>query len=246
MPIPSPHLHYSADIVTRPLVSFLPFDGMQRAASGDRDRNALAAIRRDLTQTVAGFVAADALVSAIHRRDAHTRVHSEDTLRYAVAIGREMGLSRQELRALTVAALLHDVGKTTLPDSILCSREALTPEQFEAVKAHPTAGVNLLNSLRYSSSEPMPEIEAACPAVRHHHECWDGSGYPASLKGEEIPLLARILAVADSYSAMTLDRPYRKALPNREAVARLRQGAGTQWDPACVRALLWTLDVHAA
>jgi HD-GYP domain-containing protein (c-di-GMP phosphodiesterase class II) len=246
MPIPSLNFDYSADTITRPLVSYLPFDGMQRVASGDRDRNAVAAIRRELTQTVAGFVAADALVSAIHRRDAHTRLHSEDTMRYAVSIGREMGLSRRELRALTVAALLHDVGKAALPDSILCSREALTREQFEAVKAHPTAGVNLLNSLRCSSSEPMPEIEAACPAVRHHHECWDGSGYPARLQGEQIPLLARILAVADSYSAMTLDRPYRKALPTKEAIARLRQGAGTQWDPACVRALLRTLGVSAA
>jgi HD-GYP domain-containing protein (c-di-GMP phosphodiesterase class II) len=101
-----------------------------------------------------------------------------------------------------------------------------------------------MNTLRRAAPGPVTEIELAWQAVRHHHESWDGAGYPVGLSGERIPLLARILAVADSFSAMTLDRSYREALPLPEAVSRLRAGAGRQWDPACVPALLRTLRVH--
>jgi diguanylate cyclase (GGDEF)-like protein/putative nucleotidyltransferase with HDIG domain len=200
-----------------------------------------AAIRRSLRETVPGFALVESLIAALDQRDTHTRLHCEDTMCHAVRIARQMHLTEEDQRVLMVAALLHDIGKIVLPDRILRRPDALSAEDYETVKMHPTLGAEMVESLLRAVSEPMPEIAAACAPIRFHHERWDGGGYPAGLHGVEIPLLARILAVADAYSAMTLDRPYRKALPPAEALYRLRQGSNSQWDMRCVNALLMTL-----
>jgi diguanylate cyclase (GGDEF)-like protein len=193
-------------------------------------------LRFEMEQTVGGFPLLDALVSAVDAKDAYTRRHSEDVLRHAIRMARVMELSLTDQRALMVAALVHDIGKVALPERILRRPDALSPEDFETLKRHPSIGATLLDVLGSTSDHPE-EIEKARMAVRYHHERWDGSGYPSGLSAERIPLMARILAVADAYSAMTLDRPYRKALPSQVAAIRLRQGAGHQWDTACVEAL---------
>jgi diguanylate cyclase (GGDEF)-like protein len=198
------------------------------------------ALRREMERMVVGFHLLDAMVRAVDAKDAYTRRHSEDVLRYATRMGREMGLPPSDQRALMVAALLHDIGKVALPERLLCRPDALSPDEYETIKEHPCLGATLLGTLGAASERPA-EVEKARQAVRHHHERWDGGGYPNGLVEEEIPLLARILAVADSYSAMTLDRPYRKAFSPAEAVSRLRAGAGVQWDAACVAALIRTL-----
>jgi diguanylate cyclase (GGDEF)-like protein len=129
--------------------------------------------------------------------------------------------------------LLHDIGKLTIPDAVLTKPGKLTAEEWELVRAHPMEGVRILSS--------VPFLDRALDVVAHHHECWDGSGYPAGLAGEEIPIWARIFATVDALDAMTSDRPYRSALPLEVAVAEVVAGAGTQFDPACVEALV-TLD----
>ncbi len=185
-------------------------------------------LRSLLTDTLEGFPMLDALVTAVDNKDRYTRRHSEDVMRRALHIGREMGLDAATLRTLQVAALLHDVGKIGVPDRILRKPGGLTDEEFEAVQQHPTMGAVIVGA--------VAGFEETLGAVRHHHERWDGQGYPAGLVGEETPLLARIMAVADAFSAMTMDRPYRKGKCMDEARAILAAGAGSQWDAACVAA----------
>jgi HD-GYP domain-containing protein (c-di-GMP phosphodiesterase class II) len=181
-------------------------------------------------QTVQGFSMLDALVTAVDNKDRYTRRHSEDVLTHCQVLAREMGLTPQEAETLSVAALLHDVGKIGVPDSILRKPGRLTDQEFAAIKHHPLMGAVIVGAVF--------GFEATLDAIRHHHERWDGEGYPYGLQGEETPLAARIMAVADAYSAMTTDRPYRKGMRPERALAVLEEGAGTQWDPGCVRAFL--------
>jgi diguanylate cyclase (GGDEF)-like protein/PAS domain S-box-containing protein len=189
-------------------------------------------LRRGLRETVPGFAMLDGLVAAVHARDRYTLHHSEDVLIHAVHIGETLRLGKAELMSLRAAALLHDVGKIGIPDRILRLPGALSRAEFDLVKQHPAMGAALVGA--------VPGLEHIVPAVRHHHEAWDGSGYPDGLAGREIPLHARILAVADAYSAMTTDRPYRAGISPAEAEAVLVKGAGRQWDPDCVAALART------
>ena len=191
-------------------------------------------LRSRLTDSVTGFSMLDALVTAVDNKDSYTRRHSEDVMRHALQIGRALGLLEAALRTLQVAALLHDVGKIGVPDRVLRKPGALTEEEFEAVKQHPTMGAVIVGA--------VAGFEDTLDAVRHHHERWDGRGYPAGLTGKETPLLARIMAVADAFSAMTMDRPYRKGKYPDEAQAILKAGAGSQWDPDCVAAFDRTSD----
>ena len=172
----------------------------------------------------------DALVTAVDNKDRYTRRHSEDVLVHCQAIAPQMGMCAQEQEALSAAALLHDVGKIGVPDRILRKPGKLTDEEYAAVRHHPLMGAVIVGA--------VPGFEAMLDAVRHHHERWDGGGYPFGLRGEETPLGARIMAVADAYSAMTTDRPYRKGMSPDKALFVLAEGMGTQWDPACVRAFL--------
>ena len=170
------------------------------------------------------------LVRTIEARDIYTKGHSEGVAYYAVKIAEEMGFDQEKIEKLKNAALLHDIGKIGIPDVVLMKPRALTKAEWAIVKQHPQLGFLILKEMKLLSD--------ISPWVKHHHERWDGKGYPDGLRGEEIPLEARILAVADALEAMVAERPYRKALTFREARKRLREGAGTQWDPEVVRAAL--------
>jgi putative nucleotidyltransferase with HDIG domain len=169
-----------------------------------------------------------AVVDALEAKDRYVCGHSRRVRGYAAAIGRRLSLGADEIEQLSLAALLHDIGKISLPDSILLKPGALTEEEFAAVRMHTWRGERMLAE--------APDMEDVAAAVRHHHEDYDGTGYPGGLEGERIPLHSRIIRVADAYDAMTSPRPFRDALSHEEAVAELIAGSGTQFDPKVVSA----------
>jgi HD-GYP domain-containing protein (c-di-GMP phosphodiesterase class II) len=168
------------------------------------------------------------LTAALDAKDSYTYGHSERVARIAVELGREMGLQGDELSDIYLAGLLHDVGKIGVRDSVLTKVEPLTTEEFDHIKQHVTIGYAILADLR--------PIRSLLPGVLYHHEHYNGAGYPDGLVGEAIPLLARILAVADAYDAMSTTRPYRDAMPCRKVEEILRTGAGVQWDQRVIEA----------
>jgi putative two-component system response regulator len=174
------------------------------------------------------------LANAIEARDGYTRGHVERVTRYAVAIGTELGLSPEQLRNLWVGALLHDVGKIGIPDTILQKPGALTAEEYEVIKRHPGIGAAIMERSAF--------LRPALPGVLHHQERWDGTGYPLGLAGEDIALAGRILSVADTFDAIVTTRPYRRKRSAREAVDELCRHAGTQFDPAVVEALIRAME----
>ena len=171
-----------------------------------------------------------ALAAAIDAKDPYTRGHSERVARYASQVAREMELPAQEIRRVRLSALLHDVGKIGIDDRILRKPSALTEEEFEIMKSHPTKGAAIM--------EAIPELRDVIPGMKHHHERWEGGGYPDGLKGEDIPLQARIVSVADTFDAMTTTRPYQRAMDIRFVFQRLRDLAGNRFDPTVVDALI--------
>jgi len=181
-------------------------------------------LNRELGEMV--FHTVRSLVAAIDAKDEYTRGHSERVMLFADRLGERLGLSPEDRRTLTWAALLHDVGKIAVRGEILTKPGRLTEQEFEIIRAHPARGCTVL--------EHVPQLHAALPAIRHHHEKFDGSGYPDGLRGEEIPLLARVIAVADAYDAIASTRAYRSAHPPEYALEQLAVGAGTQFDPAIV------------
>jgi hypothetical protein len=168
------------------------------------------------------------LTAAIDAKDAYTYGHSERVARAAVELGRELGLQEDELSDIYLAGLLHDIGKIGIRDDVLTKRGPLTDDEFKHIQQHVIIGHRILAGLN--------AIEHLLPGVLYHHERHDGKGYPEGLKGDAIPLLARILAVADSFDAMSTSRPYRTAMPLERVDEILRQGAGTQWDPLVIDA----------
>ncbi|RME20644.1 MAG: HD domain-containing protein, partial [Deltaproteobacteria bacterium] len=177
------------------------------------------------------------LAQALEARDAYTRGHSERVTRYAIATARCMGLSERSLRIIRYAGLLHDIGKIGIADSILNKRLELTEQEWTTIRNHPLFGDAIL--------EPLKFLHDAQHIVLHHHERWDGSGYPNGLKGTEIPLEARIVAVADAFDAMTSHRPYRAAMAREKAIEELRASAGKQFDPEVVEAFLTAISESA-
>ncbi|MBI3761829.1 MAG: HD domain-containing protein, partial [Chloroflexi bacterium] len=177
---------------------------------------------------------AAALANAVDAKDTYIGGHGEALSRWALAVGREMGLSEKELEDLRFGALLHDVGKIGVPDSILGKPGPLTPEEWAAMRRHPDIGREIL--------QPVQGLQGVCDIVCHHHERFDGAGYPVGLAGEAIPLGARILAVVDAYGAITDERVYKPGRSHEEAVAELRRGAGTQFDPHVVEAFLKVIE----
>jgi len=177
-----------------------------------------------------------ALVSAVDAKDSYTASHSLSVTDYSVAIGRRMRLSSQELTDLERASLLHDVGKIGIPESVLLKPARLTAEEFEHVKQHSESGAQIIESI--------PFLRTLVPVVRHHHEHWNGGGYPAGLERESIPRLARILAVADAFDAMTSDRPYRPGMRLAAARQEMSRFRGIQFDPEVVDALFEALDAE--
>jgi diguanylate cyclase (GGDEF)-like protein len=176
----------------------------------------------------------ESLITSIDNKDHYTKAHCESMAEYAVMLGQELEHSEQVLKTLRIAGLLHDVGKICIPDRILRKPGPLTDAEYEIVKHHVVMAESLLVDL--------PNIEEIRTAALHHHERFDGTGYIRGLKGEEIPLLGRILGVADAFSAMILDRPYRKALPVSQALDELRRVAGTQLDPDLVEAFVRAVE----
>jgi len=168
-----------------------------------------------------------ALVSALELKDSYTSGHSESVSRYAVALAKGLKLSPQEIDSIEVAAILHDVGKIGVQESILNKPEKLDDEEWKEVRRHPEFSYKILKEVNF----PW-KIK---PLIYAHHERYNGKGYPAGLKGEKIPLGARILAVADTFAAMTSDRAYRKGLSKEVAIEELKRVAGTQLDPELVK-----------
>jgi HD-GYP domain-containing protein (c-di-GMP phosphodiesterase class II) len=169
-----------------------------------------------------------AVVAGIDSLHLYTRDHSENVAAYAVAIAQAMGLDPQRIVRLRRAAFLHDVGKVAVPDAVLSKPSGLTDEEFRQIQIHPEVGSHMLGHAGLHDEALW---------VRHHHERLDGGGYPDGLAGDAIPLEARIMFVADSFEAMTSDRPYRDGMPVADAVAELRRCAGSQFDPVCVDVL---------
>jgi diguanylate cyclase (GGDEF)-like protein/putative nucleotidyltransferase with HDIG domain len=170
------------------------------------------------------------LVFAVDTKDRYTRRHSEDVSRYASFLARRIGLDDDFIEGITAAGLLHDIGKIAIPDAILRRPGRLTAEEQRIVKEHVTLGESIVRN--------VPHVDLVRAGIRHHHERWDGRGYVDELAGEEIPLVARILAIADAFSAMTTTRPYRKAMPIATALGRLGDVAGTQLDERLVVAFI--------
>jgi len=170
------------------------------------------------------------LAGAVDEKDPYTRGHSDRVTKYSLLIAEEMGEDAEFLEILRVSAQLHDVGKIGIEDGILKKPGALTPEEFEIMKTHTSKGANILR--------PVPQLREMLPGIELHHESLDGSGYPYGLKGDEIPLLARVIAVADTFDAVTTNRPYQKAFDPGEAVNILRKLSGKRLDPKAVDALL--------
>jgi putative nucleotidyltransferase with HDIG domain len=177
-----------------------------------------------------------ALAEAIDAKDAYTRGHSERVAVYASRIGHQMGLRKELIERIYFAGLLHDVGKIGIPDAIITKPDKLTREEYDEMKKHPEIGAKIL--------EPVEFLSSIVPCVRHHHEWYDGcnSGYPDRLAGDQIPLPARVIVVADTVEAMTSDRPYRKALPIDTVVEELHKFSGSQFDPIVVDSFLRLLE----
>jgi len=192
------------------------------------------AIRKPTSGNGDSFDLLDSMISAVDNKDYYTRAHSEEVTEYALWIAQELGLSEEAQKTIRYAGLLHDVGKIGIPDEILRKPGHLTDEEYEVMKQHPVVGAMIVSSI--------PDMTDILPGVKHHHERWDGKGYPDALAGESIPLLARILAVPDTFSAMTTDRPYRKGMKWSEAMRKIREGRGTQFDPEIVDAFFAALD----
>lgn len=202
---------------------------LQEAKSGGGD--AVRHARRAEERTVSGsFDVLQGLVIAVDTKDRYTKRHSEDVARYAVFLGRRLGLDDEVIATLRVSGLLHDVGKIGIPDTLLRKPGRLSAQEFEIFKQHVALGDAIVRDL--------PNLESVRQGIRHHHERWDGHGYLEGLEGDQIPLIARILAVADTFSAMTTTRPYRKALGLREALKRLGDAAGTQLEENLVVAFI--------
>ena len=163
------------------------------------------------------------LASAVDAKDAYTHGHSQRVALYSGQLAREVGFDVQELERLELSAVLHDVGKIGVPEAVLNKPDRLTPTEMAAMRSHPSKGAEILSSIR-----AMRDI---VPGVLHHHERFDGGGYPNGLKGQNIPLLARIILIADTFDAMTSSRPYRSALPVQVAVDEIKRCSGTQFDP---------------
>src|SRR5947209_14956349 len=170
------------------------------------------------------------LAGAVDEKDPYTRGHSDRVTRYSLLIAKELGLPASFMETLQISAQLHDVGKIGIEDHILKKPGSLTEEEFEVMKTHTTKGANILR--------PVPQLAEMLPGIELHHEALDGRGYPYGLKGEQIPLLARVIAVADTFDALTTNRPYQQAHTPDQALQIIQNLAGKRLDPEAVKALL--------
>jgi len=174
------------------------------------------------------------LISVINAKDRYTYGHTERVVKYSRLLGEALGLPESEMKILQYGAYLHDIGKIEISKELLNKREKLTNEEWEMLKQHPTIGADII--------KPIPSLKAVVPLIQNHHERYDGKGYPDKLKGKEIPLLVRILTIADSFDAMTTPRPYQNRKTLDEAVAELRRCAGTQFDGELVETFIRVIE----
>ena len=172
----------------------------------------------------------------VEAKDPYTRGHSDRVAEYSVLIGEKLGLSEQDLRTLRIGGLFHDIGKIGIPDSILLKESKLSDDEYSQIKNHPTIGAHILQNATI--------FQDILPIVKHHHERYDGNGYPSKLKGEEIPYFARIAAVADTFDAMTSKRTYRNAIPLEEVKEEIKRCEGTQFDPSIAETFLEILNTQ--
>jgi diguanylate cyclase (GGDEF)-like protein/putative nucleotidyltransferase with HDIG domain len=202
--------------------------GEAKASGGDRV--SIAQVGEEQGVAVGRFDVLQGLVIAVDTKDRYTKRHSEDVARYAVFLAQRLGLDEAAVRTIRLAGLLHDVGKIGIPDGLLRKPSKLTDEEFAVFQQHVVLGDAIVRDL--------PHADEVRAGIRFHHERWDGHGYVEGREGEAIPIIGRILAVADAFSAMTTTRPYRKALSVREALKRLGGAAGTQLQEDLVAAFI--------
>ena len=176
----------------------------------------------------------EGLSEAIEKRDSYSGEHPQRVLKICMAMSKYLPLSAEERRQLTLAAILHDIGKVGITDLILSKNGSLTVEEMEIIREHPSAGAAIVGHIK--------QLQTIIPAIKYHHEHYDGSGYPEGLRGEEIPLVARIIAVADTYDAIIHERAYHRGMSKSEAVAEIAENVGTQFDPHIVEAFAQALD----
>jgi putative nucleotidyltransferase with HDIG domain len=177
------------------------------------------------------------LVSALEAKDEYTRAHSARVTEISLKIAENMGLNERERKDLEVATILHDIGKIAVPEKILHKKEALTKKEIHIIQQHPIHGEKIL--------KPVIELNKVAKVIRHHHERYDGNGYPDGLKSLEIPIGSRIMAVADTYDAITSERPYRKANSHNFAVKEIVNNSGKQFDPEVVEHFIEVAKTYA-
>jgi HD-GYP domain-containing protein (c-di-GMP phosphodiesterase class II) len=180
----------------------------------------------------------NAMSHALKARDPYTQAHSQRVARLAFELAALRGLSVEASDEIYLAGILHDVGKIGIPDAVLLKAEGLNEDDLRAIRRHPEIG--------YKIVEQVESLQFALPGILYHHERWDGEGYPHRLAGESIPLMARILAVADAFDAMTSSRPYRPAMPLDRACEIIRNGSGTHWDGSLVDSLMCWIDQRSS
>lgn len=174
------------------------------------------------------------LALAVEAKDAYTEGHLRRLSSYSEQLALVAGISQEQLKAIRFGGLLHDIGKISVDDAILRKPGKLTPAEYEQIKRHPEYGARIVQPMRFAGE--------VAPIIRHHHERWDGQGYPHGLCGEAIPIGARVVAIVDAYDAMMTDRPYRKALGLTETLRRLREGSGREWDPQLMELFLGLVE----
>lgn len=227
---------YPENAKTKEELLRLADEALYKAKSCSRNKvelyfSVLDELQQDLDQSEADLVnTTKMLIRIINAKDKYTYGHSERVGRYAVWIAKKLGLPDDEIQTIKIGAFLHDIGKIEISEEILVKRDQLTNEEYALVKKHPFWGAGIIKAVK--------SLNHTLPLVSYHHEWFDGNGYPKGLKGLEIPLHARILAVADSFDAMTSNRPYRKRKFAGEAIAELKKCAGTQFDPEIVKAFI--------
>ncbi|HEU5317606.1 MAG TPA: diguanylate cyclase, partial [Chloroflexota bacterium] len=240
--------HYPFDGTTRDELTETAENALYLAKSSGRGRvtsgtavATIAHIERDPRKLYDLLVDAntstiEALAAAIDARDAYTAGHSRRVADHATALAQALGYSERFVHDLRLACLFHDVGKIGVPDAILCKPDRLTDDEFDRMKGHASAGADILGKVQ--------SLQKSLAGIRHHHERWDGKGYPDGLAGEEIPEVARVIAIADAYDAMTSNRVYRAAMPHEKVIGILKSGAGVQWDERMVTKWVELLEVQ--
>jgi len=215
-------------------------DELQEAVRNGIDKFDLASskslILKDLKELF--YKTIKSIAAALDAKDPYTHGHSMRVTLYSIILAKELGIPEAQLDQIEMAGLLHDVGKIAIPQAILCKPGHLTDDEFAVMKEHPKNSEKLIASIK--------KLHDVCPGMKHHHEKWDGTGYPDKLKGEEIPYQARIIALADTYDAMTSTRSYRVALDHEIAIAEIAKCAGTQFDPDLARKFVEIQDIIRA